>query len=542
MSLLLAIKNKQLRFFIYSLLSGILFMFSFEPFGLFPLAYFGFIPLLYLEKECRSQTNGSSLDLFLFSWLAFILWNVGTTWWIWNASNGGAVAAVLINSLPMVMPLLLLHVSARKNKQANYTLFVFAWLAMEILQFNWDLAFPWLILGNVFSSFTQGVQWYEYTGVLGGSFLILIVNIKLFNWYLGCQEGNFIGKEMRLFHILFIYVFCPILGSYFILQNFKEYKKNYPEKTATILIVQPNIDPYSEKFSGLGYQEQLNRMFELAERKINAKTQLLVFPETALLGGLYEQDLEHDLLIKSCKQFISKHPGLVLLTGADTYRTFYPNDPKKPITARFYPSVQQCIDAYNTALLIDEQKTIQVYHKNKMVPGVERMPYPFLFGFLEDLAIDLGGTSGSLGSDGESKVFDTKHHFKIAPVICYESVFPDFFSSYKLKGADLYCIMTNDGWWGDTPGYQQHLKYAQLRAIENRTPIVRCANTGISAFIDDEGEIKQQTEWWVPTSIEAQVNMASYVSFYGKNAVFIHGICLFVFFLQVLKLSIQRKF
>jgi apolipoprotein N-acyltransferase len=542
LSLLLAIKNNKLRFTVYSLLSSLLFTFSFLPFGFFPLAYLGFIPLLFLEKECRNNASGTTLDVFIFSWLAFIGWTGGTIWWIWNASNGGAIAAVLINSFPMILPVLLLHLSGKKNNRANYNLFIFAWLAIEILQFNWDLAFPWLILGNVFSSFTNGVQWYEYTGILGGSFLILIVNTKLFKWIEQYKEGNFIGKELRLFNILFIYIFCPILGSYFILENFKDYKKNNAIKTANVLIVQPNIDPYSEKFNGIGYQEQLNKMFELAEKKLNAKTQLVVFPETALLGGLYEQELEQDYLIKSCKQFLSKHPGLMLLTGADTYRTFDPNDIKKPITARFYPSVQQCIDAYNTALLLAENNPIQVYHKNKMVPGVERMPYPVVFGFLEQFAIDLGGTSGSLGADGESKVFDNKHHINIAPVICYESVFPDFFSSYKLKGADLYCIITNDGWWGNTPGFRQHLNYAKLRAIENRTPIVRCANTGISAFINDEGEITQQTDWWVPAVIESQVSMHAYNSFYGKNASMIHAICLFIFVLQVLKLGVQTKF
>ena len=139
------------------------------------------------------------------------------------------------------------------------------------------------------------------------------------------------------------------------------------------------------------------------------------------------------------------------------------------------------------------------------------------------------------------KIFESKHHLKIAPIICYESVFPDFVSTYKVKGADLFCIVTNDAWWGNTPGYMQHLSFAKLRAIENRTPIVRCANTGISGFISDEGEITQQSNWWEPCAIDAKVSMSSYLTFYTQYASLLHGICLVVFALQVFKLWFKPK-
>ncbi len=514
---------------------------SYVPIGFFPLAFFAFVPLLMLEKESRASINSNSINLILFSSLTFILWNTGCIWWIWNASEGGAIAAILINSIPMLIPFYLLNLSALRNGKTNYNLFIFSWLSIEILQFNWDFAFPWLILGNVFSNFTQGVQWYEYTGVLGGSFLILSINIKLFNWIENFLNGNFVGKELKLFNIIFLWIFCPFLGSYFVMDSYKEYKKTYPSKTVNTVIVQPNIDPYKEKFNAETYATQLAKMIVLAESKINPQTQLVVFPETALVGGLYEQELENDALIQTCKSFIEKHPGINLLSGADTYKTYDKNNTKIPITARFYPSVQQYIDAYNTALFIQPNSEIQIYHKNKMVPGVEKMPYPQVFGFLEKMAIDLGGTAGSLGSDGESKIFESKHHLKIAPIICYESVFPDFVSTYKAKGADLFCIVTNDAWWGNTPGYMQHLSFAKLRAIENRTPIVRCANTGISGFISDEGEITQQSNWWEPCAIDAKVSMSSYLTFYTQYASLLHGICLVVFALQVFKLWFKPK-
>jgi apolipoprotein N-acyltransferase len=131
------------------------------------------------------------------------------------------------------------------------------------------------------------------------------------------------------------------------------------------------------------------------------------------------------------------------------------------------------------------------------VPGVELMPFPYLLKPLESLALNLGGTMGSLGKQEERTVFFS-HDKKvaIAPVICYESVYSDYVAQYVRNGANLIFILTNDGWWENTPGHKQHLAYAKLRAIETRREIARCANTGISCFITPYGEIEQATLYW----------------------------------------------
>src|SRR5574343_444659 len=74
-------------------------------------------------------------------------------------------------------------------------------------------------------------------------------------------------------------------------------------------------------------------------------------------------------------------------------------------------------------------------------------------------------------------------NLKLAPAVCYESVYGDFMAKYIRSGAEVICIITNDGWWGNTPGHRQHLAYAKLRAIETRKQIIRSANTGISCFV-----------------------------------------------------------
>src|SRR5207247_2436074 len=111
-------------------------------------------------------------------------------------------------------------------------------------------------------------------------------------------------------------------------------------------------------------------------------------------------------------------------------------------------------------------------------------------------SIDLGGTSGSLGMQKERTVFKTQSTINnpqsaifIAPAICYESIYGDFLSAYIRNGAEFIAVITNDGWWGDTPGYIQHENYARLAAIEFRRDIARSANTGISCFINQKGDI-----------------------------------------------------
>ncbi|MBI3235561.1 MAG: apolipoprotein N-acyltransferase [Bacteroidetes bacterium] len=201
----------------------------------------------------------------------------------------------------------------------------------------------------------------------------------------------------------------------------------------------------------------------------------------------------------------------------------------------------QFADFYNTAIYIANAKPTQIYHKSKLVPGVEKMPFPYLLKFLEKYSINNGGISGSLGVDAEPKVM-MGNQAKVGPVICYESVYGDYVREYANKGANLISIITNDGWWGNTDGYKQHLNYASLRAIETRRSIARSANTGISAFIDERGDIYKQSEWWQPTVLTANVTLNERVTFYSMTGDYISIAGIFAgLFLGVLSIFKTKK-
>ncbi len=468
-----------------------------------------------------------SLTLFACSYLTFFSWNILTTWWLKNSTVGGSVMAIMANALLMTITFTLAHkVKKRIGEKWGSLLFICFWITFEFLHLDWDLTWTWLTLGNSFAITPSWIQWYEYTGVFGGSLWLLAANVLIFKFILGIinpeaavEERSLGGKQkMRSLAIILSVIIIPIILS-FLVSYF--YTSPANAKSIRAVIVQPNIDPYNEKFVAGGYEEQLQKMIGLAKQKADTADDYLILPETALTEELWEGELMQSSSIKTLKQFLKSYPKLKIVIGASTAKVYKKNEPLSA-TARKFTTQDAFYDAYNTALQVDSSSRIQIYHKSKLVPGVERMPFPAVFKYLGKLAVDLGGTTGSLGTQTERSVFMSPDgKLKIAPVVCYESVYGEYVSEYVKNGAQLIAIITNDGWWGDTPGYKQHLRYGTLRAIETRRYIVRSANTGISCIINDRGEILQPTSWWTPDAVEGQVKLSSELTFYTRHGDYI---------------------
>ncbi|RLD38723.1 MAG: apolipoprotein N-acyltransferase [Bacteroidetes bacterium] len=230
------------------------------------------------------------------------------------------------------------------------------------------------------------------------------------------------------------------------------------------------------------------------------------------------------------KIFISNYPNLNLLIGLSSYKFL-----KEPtVTARTTKS-GAFYDEYNSALFLNRFDKREHYHKSKFVPGAEKMPFQKLLAPFQQIAFDLGGTVGSLGYDTERRVFTSADgQYKIAPLICFESVFGEFTNGFVQNGAQLLFIITNDGWWGNTSGYKQHLMFASLRAIETRRSVARSANTGISCFINQRGDIYEKTEYWVQDAKKATLNANSDISFYVRYGDYIGRLSAFTAILFLL--------
>jgi len=163
------------------------------------------------------------------------------------------------------------------------------------------------------------------------------------------------------------------------------------------------------------------------------------------------------------------------------------------------------------------------------------MPFQRLLRPIQNLAFDLGGTVGSLGYSENRDVFTSLDgKFKAAPIICYESIYGEFVNGYVRNGANILLIITNDGWWGNTAGHRQHFSFAKLRAIETRRPLARSANTGISAFVNQRGDVIEKTEYWKPAVIKARLHTNDKFTFYVIYGDYIGRISTFVATLMLL--------
>ncbi|MBT8195642.1 MAG: apolipoprotein N-acyltransferase [Bacteroidia bacterium] len=518
------------KFLFLSILSGLLFSVAWPSMGFPILLFWSFIPLLIIEEEfSKAERRNNRFSVFAYSYLAFFIWNILTTWWVYFASPFGAAAAIICNALFMALVFHFYHlVKKHKGVTWGYLSLISFWVTFELFHLNWDLSWPWLTLGNGFASFPKLVQWYEYTGVLGGTLWIILINLLLFH-LLFKLERNFTPVFKQTLLAMGICLAVPIVFSLI-----RYYSYEDEGEDIKIAVVQPNIDPYSEKFSASTAKYQIDKILELSESVTDSATRFILAPETAVPSSVWDKNIQQNIYLRQMKTFVEQYPDLTYITGISYYK-FYEGGKNETVTARKFANADDSYDAFNTAVQIDRAYELPLHHKSKLVPGVEKMPYPAIFGFLEKFAIDLGGTSGTLASLKHPTVFFTDDSLGVAPIICYESIYGEYVAKYVNSGANLLFIITNDGWWGNTPGYKQHMQYARLRAIEFRKSVARSANTGISGFINQRGDILDKTEWWQPDARNHVLKANEKFTFYAKMGDLIGKISMFVSLMIVLK-------
>jgi len=514
-----------------AILSGILIGLSwYFPFTL--LAFIGFVPLLLVEHALyKHNTQRSLVKLFFCSYITFVVWNIVVYWWLWNASGWATLGAWGANSFLMTFPMLAYHQTKKwSGNKFGFFVFVSAWMSFEYIHLNWQLSWVWLNLGNIFAQTPHWVQWIEHTGNFGSSMWVLFVNIGAMHFLLSRKYAVLTGATLVL----------PIIASYIMLWQYEA-----PEgKDVDILVVQPNLDCYEEKFTYnaktrtrntnyVPYEEQVERFLKLTKEKLTPTIQFVAWPETSLHEGVAETNVLANEHIRKVYDFMAKYPNTSIITGLDTYEV-YGKEAKTP-SARYRENIGY-YDYFNAAMFIDEQQQLSFYRKSKLVIGAETIPYPTVLKFM---MLNFGGISGGLGKQKEAEVFFNTDSIGVAPLICYESVYGEYVTEFIRKGAEILFIITNDGWWGETPGYKQHLDYARLRAIETRRYIARAANTGVSGFISPTGEAIKFSNYDEMIALSGTIKTNNEITFYsrygdylGRLAAFLSGFMLISAFVK----------
>ena len=508
------------------------------------IALLGLLPLLAMERIAEQL---GKKRIWIYHYCAFVLWNTFTTFWVCNATVGGGIFAILANSLQMSLVFGLFRLSKKKFSGAlPYIFLAVTWIAWERFYFDAEISWPWLVLGNSFARTTWAIQWYEITGTLGGSLWIWATNLSIFGLMTSLSDGSFFywnnKAKVAAFTGIIVLFAAPLITSSSIGSKYED-SMNQSAENLEVLIVQPNIDPYN-KFQAMT-QDQQNALLEsqivpaLSDRFADstASPLLVVAPETFtndIICGQYDRSRTW----RRFTGFLSHYPGVNMLFGASSY-DYFESQAKPSHTAR-HLSDGRWVESHNSALMIDGTARTEIFHKSKLVVAVEMTPYPAIFCKIDDL---LGGVMGRCIGQDEITLLNVQgtdgQIIPIGSAVCYESVYGEYYTDYIRKGAKAMAIITNDAWWGDTPGYKQHLSYASLRAIETRRAIARCANTGISAIISPSGKILQPTPWWEPAVIKGRIPLRDDITFFVSHGDITGRVCTFLFLMLLMAMGVR---
>ncbi len=500
------------------------------------LALAGFIPLLCME---RIATETGKKHFWWWHYGAFVAWNAVTTFWVCNATVGGGIFAILANALQMSLVFGLFRWVKRRMKGAvPYLFLAAAWIAWEkyyltVAQISW----PWLVLGNAFADTTGLVQWYEVTGTLGGSLWVWASSLALFGLMVALSDGRFSGRwnaKARIAALAgtVLVLFGPMVWSAVLGSRVEE-----TENPLQVVIAQPNIDPYN-KFGGMTQDQQnvvLLDQFRQGLKGMEGPV-LLLAPETFTPDVLCN-DVPSGRTFLRFQSFLQEHPEAEILFGASSWtrseQALRPSANARPLGDGIW------YETHNSAIILDSAGRYGLYQKSKLVPGVEMLPYASVLGPIDDKL--LGGVAGRCVGQPEVSNLTFSGSIPVGCAICYESVYGEHCADYVRKGAKVLTVITNDAWWGDTPGYRQHLNYSRLRAIETRRDIARCANTGISAFIDRRGRILERTAWWEPAVLKGTVNLSEEKTFFVRTGDVVGRLSVFVFLLLLMAALVRRR-
>jgi apolipoprotein N-acyltransferase len=507
-----------------SITGGILSGLAWTPWCSGLILLIAFVPFFLIENYLFENPDKFSPNAFFIYILpGFIIFSIIALGWMRVASITGAICVIMGLAFLMSTTLWLSHkVRLQAGNISGLISMITLWLSYEFISLNFNIISPWLNLGNGLSKDILFIQWYEVTGVAGGSLWILSSNLFLSMFLINSIEKK---KTTRVFLFLWLSILTiPPIISITRYYTIKENKENNCE----IVIIQPNTDPYTEKFS-IPFEKQLKKVIFLAKTQITEKTTWVLTPETIIDDPVNLDDLENDKYIKLIKKLATEHPNISVIAGLVTYK-LYPTSPEPPtISAREIDISGFYYDHFNSAISIDTGKIINVYHKSKLVPGIEMQFSNGPGRFISNILPYLGGTKWGYGIQEERTCFEHPlFKWKIAPIICYESVFGKYVTEYVKNGANALFIITNDGWLKNSIGYKQHLSFSSIRAIETRRPVARAANTGISCFIDTRGKKSTETKWWTQTVIKGNIYPEYNITPYVKYGDFILHIALLI--------------
>lgn len=463
----------NIRIYGPAVLSGSLLFLSFPGFDLYPLAWFSLIPLLV------SLWEKDNLTAFKAGWLTGIIYFMGTLYWIYHSiayySNVSLVISILIVFLlSLYLGLytgifaMAFSIKLQRSRLPAVMIAPVIWVTLEYIRSYALTGFPWSSLGYSQYKFLTLIQISDITGIYGVSFILVALNAAIADLFIQKKREERIPLLTRFWFtsglsaLLVLLIFSVIYGQLRLTQN-------RPGQVVRAALIQGNIEQ-DRKWLPEYQSEVMDKYKSLTLQAMAYSPSIIIWPETALPFYFgYEKGLTQDFLA------FQKGLNTYLLTGSVMVKT--------------PPSKKTIAQLTNSAILFDRGGNIPyVYDKIHLVPFGEYVPLKKILFFLDKLVVGIGDyTPGN-------KIIRAETDFgSFGTFICYEIIFPGLVRKFYSKGGDFIVTITNDAWFGKTAGPYQHFSMCVFRAIENRKPVLRAANTGISGYIDSNGRIIRAT-------------------------------------------------
>lgn len=532
--------NKGRNIF-YSILSGALLVLSYPPLPFPIFAFIAMTPLLFIySREPHTKKP------FLFVYITFFIYHVGTNWWIssWSKETdpfllAAGLALDVLHPFFFFVPFWIFFIFKNKlgfDKAIVY--FPFIYLAFEWLHNLGEIGYSWLSLGYTQILNTWWIQFIDITGIWGSSFLLLWANVffvKLVLLLKNSEKSNIfkilLSNKLATNYLIgiILIIFLPYFYNFFVIKQYNYQDNLRNNKTLDIGIVQPYINPWA-KWSGNSIS-QITLHEQLADSLIasisnesetqNKTLDLFIWSETAIPYVYVDFNSFNDIDI--LQNWVNKNQ-VTLLTGFSQFYLF-PKGQSHSRWARQFPyDTTQYYVTYNSAVVIEPNKNYsrfsppQTYQKTRLTPFAENFPYKNIFSFAVNwINWNVGISNWEMGEGAKNLVIKKDNDsVKIGVAICIESIYPDYVKEFVRQGAEMLVIITNDGWYDHTVGPRQHYLIACARAIENRRYIPRVANTGVSGLISPLGKSLFEIEQYTRQAMKIRVPLLENQTLYTK--------------------------
>jgi apolipoprotein N-acyltransferase len=485
-------------------LSAILFSAGFPPSPLGFVAYFSLVPLL------MALENKSPGPAFGIGYLFGLISNTLLLFWVGWATVGGAIAALVLLCLYTAFLCWFYSFVQKRWRQWAVFFFPFMWVAMEYFRSLTEMSFPWLNLAYTQTYYLKLIQYASLWGNYAVSFWILLLNLLV---YLLLRRRTGWKTATILFALLLILPY--IYGTWAM-------SRKIDGKRIKIALLQGNMEP-EVKWNQDLLDYNMQTYIDMSKAAAKESVDFIIWPETAAPCYLAGEEVYLEKVQRTSDQL-----DVPLLVGTDDYRVAGGGN----------------IQYFNSAFLFTPHSSRpEVYNKIHLVPFSEKLPYDECLGITK--RIQLGQSDFSSGK--EYTVFQIPQG-KFAVLICFESVYPALVRHFVNRGINFLVNITNDGWFGKTHGPFQHARIAVFRAIENRMAVARCANTGISMFVDPYGRVTQPTRLYVRDMVIGSIPLKEDTgkgwnakTFYARYGDWFAQACLVLAFVATLAAVIRKS-